>query len=92
VITCSALTDHGVDDVWEQVVKHRSALGDPGLAQKRSRQLLEFSWLLVRDELNHRLEHSSAVAAVRAELQARILAGEISAIEAADLILAAYDS
>jgi LAO/AO transport system kinase len=31
VVTCSGLTGAGVDDVWQQVLDHRSALGDDGL-------------------------------------------------------------
>ena len=51
VVTCSALTGDGVDDVWEQVLAHREHLGADGLAAKRADQQLDFTWALVRDEL-----------------------------------------
>src|SRR5688500_9149969 len=35
VVTCSGLTGHGVDGVWEQVLAHRDHLGAEGLARKR---------------------------------------------------------
>jgi LAO/AO transport system kinase len=92
VVTCSGLTGVGVDDVWERVIGHRDHLGDEGLADKRARQQLEFTWALVRDELDQRLRSSAAVAAVRAEIRDSVLSGEVPASVAADRLLAAYDS
>jgi LAO/AO transport system kinase len=92
VVTCSALEDTGVDDLWQRVLAHREHLGDEGLTRKRAGQQLDFTWALVRDELEQRLRHSAPVAAVRDEVRAALLAGEITAPVAADRILAAYDS
>jgi LAO/AO transport system kinase len=91
VVTCSGLTNVGVDTVWEKVEEHRAHLGEDGLAAKRANQQLDFTWALVRDELDQRLRRSAAVRAVRAEIRAAVLAGEIAAPEAADRILSAYD-
>jgi len=91
VITCSGLNDVGVDDVWQKVLDHRAHLGDEGLANKRAEQQLDFTWALVRDELDQRLRHSSEVKAVQAEIRAAVLAGELTAPLAADRLLAAYD-
>jgi LAO/AO transport system kinase len=92
VVTCSGLTGARVDEVWEQVLMHRSYLGDDGIARKRAEQQLEFTWALVRDELDQRLRHSAAVKAVSAEVRGAVLAGELTAPLAADRLLAAYDS
>ncbi len=92
VVTCSALNETGVSDVWDQVLAHRTQLGEAGLASKRAHQQLDFTWSLVRDELDHRLQVSAAVAALRAKLHAGILAGEVTATDAADQILSAYDA
>ena len=92
VITCSGLNDVGVDDVWQQVLDHREHLGDDGLATKRAEQQLDFTWALVRDELDQRLRHSAGVKAVQAEVRAAVLAGELTAPLAADRILEAYDA
>ncbi|KRB78193.1 protein kinase [Nocardioides sp. Root190] len=92
VVTCSGLTGDRVDEVWDQVGLHRSHLGVDGLARKRAEQQLEFTWALVRDELDQRLRHSAPVRAVQAEIRAGVLAGELTAPLAADRILAAYDS
>jgi LAO/AO transport system kinase len=91
VVTCSALEDTGVDDVWDRVGAHREHLGPAGLADKRAHQQLEFTWALVRDELDQRLRHSAGVRAMRDEVRAAVLAGELPATVAADRILAAYD-
>jgi LAO/AO transport system kinase len=92
VVTCSGLTGDGVDDVWARVLDHRAHLGAEGLADKRSRQQLDFAWALVRDELEQRLRRSAAVRRVRAEIREQVLGGELPAVAAADRILAAYDS
>ena len=91
VVTCSGLTDVGVDDLWERVLAHREHLGDDGLVAKRAGQQLDFTWALVRDELDQRLRHSPGVRAIRDEISAAVLAGELPATVAADRLLAAYD-
>ena len=65
----------------------REALGYSGFSQ-----LAEFTWALVRDELDQRLRHSPGVRAVREELRAEVLAGELPATVAADRLLAAFDA
>lgn len=92
VVTCSALTHVGVDDVWSRVLAHRDHLGQDGLARKRADQQLDFMWALVRDELADRLRRSPGVGTVREEVRSAVLAGEMAAPEAADRILSAYDA
>lgn len=91
VVTCSALEDTGVDDVWDRIGEHRGHLGADGLAAKRAEQQLDFTWALVRDELDQRLRHSAGVRRVRDEVRTAVLTGELPAPLAADRILAAYD-
>ncbi len=92
VVTCSALTGAGVDDVWQKVLEHRQHLGPDGIARKRAEQQLELTWTLVRDELADRLRRSPAVRAIRDDVRRRVLSGELSAPMAADLVLEAYDA
>jgi LAO/AO transport system kinase len=91
VVTASGLHDVGVVGVWEQVLRHRDHLGEDGLRDKRAHQQLDFTWALVRDELEQRLRHDPAVRAIRDEVRDQVLAGELPATLAADRILAAYD-
>jgi len=92
VVTCSGLTDVGVEDVWARVLAHREHLGADGLHARRASQQLDFTWALVRDELEQRLRHHPGVNAVRDDVRAAVLAGELAAPVAADRILAAYDA
>jgi LAO/AO transport system kinase len=91
VLTCSGLEGRDVDAVWARVEAHREHLGPDGLAAKRAAQQLDFTWALVRDELAERLRRSPGVAAIRDEVRAAVLAGELTAPVAADRLLAAYD-
>jgi LAO/AO transport system kinase len=92
VLTCSGLTGDGVKEVWEQVLRHRTALGETGIAEKRSAQRWELTMALVRDELEQRLRRSPAVAAVADELRSEVLADHTPAPAAADAILRAFDN
>lgn len=91
VTTCSGLHGAGVAELWEKVLAHRESMGERGLADKRAQQQLDFTWALVRDELDQRLARSAGVRAVREELRAELLSGATTAPLAADRILAAYD-
>jgi LAO/AO transport system kinase len=91
VLTCSGLEGTDVATVWQRVLDHREHLGEEGLAGKRAAQQLDFTWALVRDELAERLRCSPGVAAIRDEVRAAVLAGELTAPVAADRLLAAYD-
>jgi len=91
VVTCSGLTGAGVDDLWQRVLDHRGRLGDEGLADKRAHQQLDFAWALVRDGLEQRLRRSDAVRRLRPQVREQVLRGDLTAVAAADLLLAAYD-
>jgi LAO/AO transport system kinase len=91
VVTCSGLTGDGVDEVWTLVARHREFLGANGIAAKRSAQQWELAISLVRETLLARLQHSPAVAEVRDRLRSDVLAGTVTAVAAADEMLAAFD-
>lgn len=91
VLTCSGLTGDGIDEIWAAVLRHRTALGPDGLADKRSGQRWELTWALVRDELDQRLRRSDPVADTATRIRPQVLAGALSAPAAADAILRAFD-
>ena len=91
VLTCSGLQDLDVDTVWDKVIAHRDSLGEQGLADKRAGQQIDFTWALVRDELDQRLRRSPGVKAIRDDVRRALLAGETTAPLAADRLLGAYD-
>ncbi len=92
VLTCSGLTGTGVPEVWEKVLAHRESLGEDGLGRKRAEQQLDFTWALVRDELEQRLRRSSGVRRVRDEVREEVLRGDLQATAAADRIISAFDA
>lgn len=91
VLTSSSLTGKGLDEVWKAIVAHRERLEKAGqLEARRARQQREWLWALVRGELEDGLRNSAAVNAIRARLEGEVEDGELSALEAADQILAAF--
>ena len=89
VVTCSALANTGLDDVWRHVRRHRDWLTSRGeLEARRRRQLVDWTRAMVRDRLLSRLD---AVKDVVAEAEAAVLAGDLTPDQAATRILTAVD-
>jgi LAO/AO transport system kinase len=92
VLTCSALEGDGLDEVWQQVLAHRQALHDVGaLASKRRRQLIGWTWAMVREALLTQLRESEPVRALTPAIEAQVLAGSLTPAQAADQLLAALN-
>ena len=86
VLTCSGLHGEGLPRVWQTILDHRAALGDRWEA-RRCQQRTEWMWALVDEELRRRARSRP----LAAELQAKVLAGELSATWAADRLLDSLD-
>jgi LAO/AO transport system kinase len=88
VLTCSAEQGTGLDEVWEQVGKHRQTLAAAGLlAARRRRQLIGWTWAMVRDGLLAQLRESQAVRELAPALEEQVLAGTLTPAQAAETIL-----
>jgi LAO/AO transport system kinase len=88
VLTCSALTGSGLDEVWQAVVDHRAYLEEHHtLAARRAQQQQDWMWALVDDQLQDDVRRSPGVRAAREELEAAVRSGETSAVEAAARVL-----
>ena len=91
VLTSSALTGKGLDEVWQAIVDHRAKLEASGqLEARRARQQRDWLWALVQGELEDGLRTSPRVSAIRSRLEGQVEDGELSALEASDAILAAF--
>lgn len=91
VLTCSGLEGTGLADVWEQVEQHRAMLTETGeLADKRSRQQIDWTWALVRDHLMSDLTRNPRVTDILDDVQAQVRAGKLTASLAADRLLRAF--
>jgi LAO/AO transport system kinase len=92
VVTCSGLENLNMDRVWKHVTRHRDRLVERGeLDAKRRRQLVEWTRAMVRDRLLDRLAAPGVRDAVKAA-ETAVLAGEITADQGAQQILAAVDA
>ncbi len=90
VLTCSAQEGTGLDEVWAQVLAHRQALDGAGLlAARRNRQLIGWTWAMVRDRLLAQLRENPAVRGLAPDLERQVLAGTLTPALAAEQILAA---
>jgi len=91
VLTSSALTGKGLDEVWQEVLEHREYLeAHGGLEPRRARQQLEWLWALVEGEITDAVRHSDRVRALRGSVEADIGAGELSAMEGAEELIRAF--
>ena len=88
VLTCSALTGDGLDDLWAEVELHRSKLDASGERdERRRRQQLDWMHSMLRDELVARFEADPAVKARRSEVEAAVLSGTLTPTVAVERLL-----
>ncbi len=89
VLTVSALEGIGLDELWAQLRAHRAALIRGGvLERKRQRQLIGWTWSLVRAGLLAQLREHPGARELGEELEQGVLAGELTPALAAEQILA----
>jgi len=91
VLTCSALTNDGLPEIWEQIVTHRDKLAATGERQeRRQRQQIGWMWSLIGDRLIDEFRDSPKVRARLEQVEASVLAGELPPAVAADQLLATF--
>lgn len=91
VLTSSALTGKGLDDVWQAVLDHRAHLeSHGGLEPRRARQQIDWLWSLVEGEILDGVRHSPRVRALRGGIEAAIAGNELSAVEGAEDLVRAF--
>jgi LAO/AO transport system kinase len=92
VLTCSALENLGLDTIWAQVELHRRKLEATGeLAEKRTRQQVDWMWSTVDERLRHSLRTHPEVRTLAPALEADVRAGRITPSLAAARILDAFE-
>ena len=91
VLTSSALTGKGLDEVWQAVLNHRAYLeSNGGLEPRRARQQIEWLWSLVEGEVLDGVRASPRVRTLRGGIEAAIAGNEISALEGAEELVRAF--
>jgi LAO/AO transport system kinase len=92
-LTCSALSGHGVAEVWATVQRHREVLSTSGAReQRRATQQVDWMWATVRDRLLRGVRDAPPVRRELPQLEAQVRAGTTSAFAAAEQILELFDA
>ena len=88
VLTISAQSGSGLDDLWSTVIEHRGILETAGaLASRRRDQQLRWMWAMVEDRLMTDLRTHAGVQALLPELEADVRDGRVPPTLAALRIL-----
>ncbi len=88
VLTCSARTRTGIDEVWRAVTGHRAALDAAGgLTTHRAEQQVQWMWSMVRDQLMDRLQSDPAVRSALPDLEREVRDGDLTPTLAARRLL-----
>ena len=91
VLTCSAVTGAGLDEVWSAVLEHREHLEAEGsLEVRRARQQQDWMWAMVDAHLYDAVRDATTVRTERAEIERAVRAGELSAVDGTHRILDLY--
>ncbi len=91
VLTCSGLHGIGLPEVWEAVLKHRERLITLGrLEERRATQQRDWMWTMADEEVTSLLRNGPTIKAIRAQVEADVAAGRISAVEGTEKVLAAF--
>lgn len=90
VITYSALTGGGIDELWAKVLAHREALSASGeLAARRRDQQVKWMWTLLEERLMAKLRGDPALRAKLKTAEAAVAAGKLAPTLAVDEIAGA---
>jgi LAO/AO transport system kinase len=91
VLTCSALTGEGLDEVWAAVKRYTEEMTDSGFFAEQRRRQARY-WM--RQTIEHRLlrdfYQNDAVQQRLDDVERRVVEGEVSSFAAADELLDTY--
>ncbi len=91
VVTCSALGNTGLHELWKQVLQHRRLLETSGeLRARRSRQLARWMWSMVEERLVQAFRQHPAVQTKLSELESAVMQERVTATQAAMDLLSAF--
>jgi LAO/AO transport system kinase len=93
VLTCSALNSHGIEEIWQMVLAHRTLLESNGhLALRRSQQARQWMEELIALGLQDTFRRDPDVAALLPALQAAVDSGRMAPLAASNELLAVFHS
>jgi LAO/AO transport system kinase len=90
VVTYSALTGHGIRDLWRQITEHRDLMTRSGeLAARRREQQVRWMWTMLDERLQAKLRSDSKLRSKLSQLEAAVAADRTSPVLAVEEIAAA---
>ena len=91
VLTCSALRDLRVDEVWATIEAVHARRRDAGvLEDRRRRQAVRWMWSMVDEQIGARMRHEPGVRTVAEAMEAAVREGRVPAVEAARKVFDAF--
>ena len=91
VLTCSAISGAGLEEVWQTIARYRDTLGASGaLAARRSGQARAWLWDEIRETLIATFRGHPAVRAELDALEAQVTRGEVTPTAAARILLGRF--
>lgn len=91
VLTCSALSGAGLDQVWEAVTRHQATLRASGAFEARRRQQrVAWMWAVAKDEVLARFRQDPHVASLVADAERAVGEDRESPMAAAERLLASW--
>jgi LAO/AO transport system kinase len=89
VVTYSALTGAGIEELWQKVIEHRRLVSGSGeFAARRRAQQVKWMWAMLEERLFARLRTDPALKAKLPKLEAAVAAGKLSPTMAVEEIAA----
>jgi LAO/AO transport system kinase len=92
VMLCAGLSGEGIPQIWQRIEQFYLKLTPNGvIANRRQQQSLVWLGDLIQDELKRRFYHDPRVTSRLAEVQAELMRGDITAVRAAESLLAVHE-
>jgi len=89
VITYSALTQNGIDELWAQVLAHKKKMTGSGeLETRRREQQVKWMWTMLEERLTARLRSDASVRAKLRKAETQVAAGKLAPTLAVEEIAA----
>jgi LAO/AO transport system kinase len=90
VLSCSALENRGMAEVWTAIADYRQALGPDGIAARRAAQSRAWMWAEIGDGLMAAFKDDPDIAALAASLEDDVARGAATPHGAARRLLGAF--
>ncbi len=93
VVTCSALTLAGLEELWTMIQDHRLHIEESGLLhQRRAEQSVDWMWAIIHKELQVRFRNHPEIKARIPQTVSQVREGRLPATRAARKLISLFDN